>query len=314
MAAPAAAQPDPASPTTIPAPATPPPDAAPAAVPEDAGPSVDAAAPEPGPAQAPAVAAAPAPRPAAAQEEARLQFGLTLGFTWESEDHSSVGVAAPVLQGRVVLAPSWLVDVDWGFAFLADSEGTSSRAGNPWLKGWYRSQVGNHRWRVGAGITAPLAAVTLGADGRLQRQLYNEALAMWGAWDMWRWTPGRMAAPVQAELFSSIHRNAGLQAEAAVAPLFGVRDGETGTDIIGQAALGVCLMAAEVSFCPRVQAVLLPEASVDRLQTALGARVTWTSGWGRFFVGALLNLDEPLGVSGRGTRNWSIQIGKAFDQ
>jgi hypothetical protein len=250
--------------------------------------------------------------PVAPEGDPRVQFGFTLGLTYESESHSDVALAAPVLQGRYAVTPNVLVDADWGMALLLDSQGASSRLGNPWLAGWYRSQSGSDRWAVGVGVTAPLASVTLGPDGRLQRQMYNEALAIWGGWDMWRWTAGRMAAPLQARFASTISTGLDWEAQAAIAPLFGVHGAESGTEIVGQAALSACRILPGARICPRLQAVVLPSTSVDRVQFAGGLRLT--ADWGNLFADLLINVDEPLGVAGRGTRNWGIQIGKAFAQ
>ncbi len=94
----------------------------------------------------------------------------------------------------------------------------------------------------------------------------------------------------------------------------GVRNGESGADLLAQLALGArFLLDYDLWLCPRLQAVLLPSVSVDRLQTAAGLRVEWAPRFGRFFLGALVNLDEPLGVFGRGSQNWSIHLGKELD-
>lgn len=233
-------------------------------------------------------------------------------MTYESEPNSSVVVTAPVLRGRFILTDEVKMDVDWGFAFLKDSEGWSSRAGNPWAQGWYHSQHASTRWAVGVGATAPVANVTLGMDGRLQRQLYNEVMAMWGGWDMWRWTPGRSALPLTVEFETPLSREIDVEARAAVAPLFGARTGESGTEVVGQASVALCGNGPSARVCPRLQAVVLPSTSLDRLQIAAGLRMTLD--WGHLFADLLVNLDEPLGVAGRGTRNWGIQIGKGFDR
>jgi hypothetical protein len=60
----------------------------------------------------------------------------------------------------------------------------------------------------------------------------------------------------------------------------------------------------------RLQGVLLPSASIDRLQTAVAFRFEWTPRFGRFFLEGLMNLDEPVGASGRGTGAWGIFLGK----
>jgi hypothetical protein len=99
-----------------------------------------------------------------------------------------------------------------------------------------------------------------------------------------------------------------------LAPVFGAGHGGTDSDLLAQLAVGArFLLSHDIWLCPRLQAVLLPSASVDRLQTAAGLRVEWTPHIGRFFLGALVNLDEPLGVFGRGTQSWGIHLGKEVD-
>jgi hypothetical protein len=242
----------------------------------------------------------------------RLSVGALLAVTHQTETRSSQTVAAPVLQGRFDFTPEIAADLDWGLAAERDSEGSiSARSGNPWLKGWYRGKSDRLRWQVGAGVSLPLANVNIGPDGRLQRALYNLSAAAWGLWDDWRWTPGRLAVPALGGLSYQHTPRLALTGEAGLAPAVGVRSAEGGTDLLAQLAVGArVLMAHRLFICPRLQGVLLPSASVDRLQTAAGLRVEWTPGRHRFFLGALVNLDEPLGVIGRGTQSWGIHLGK----
>ena len=220
-----------------------------------------------------------------------------------------------MLRGLFSIKPHILAEIDWGFALMLDSESSAfARSGNPWAKGWYRGERGRLRWYAGAGITAPLASVIISPDGRNQRALYNQSAAAWGLWDDWRWTPGRMAVPIPAALSFAFSPRVIATAEAALAPVFGVRNGEHGTDLLAQLAVGArFLLPHDLWLCPRLQAVLLPSTSVDQLQTAAGLRVEWAPRFGRFFVGALVNLDEPLGVFGRGTQSWGIHLGKELD-
>ena len=254
------------------------------------------------------VVAAPAAPP-------RYSGAATLAVSRSSQTNSSLTVGTPVLRGLVSVRPHILAEIDWGFALMLDSEWSAfARSGNPWAKGWYRGERGRLHWYAGVGITAPLASVNISPDGRNQRALYNQSAAAWGLWDDWRWTPGRMAVPVPAALSYAFSPRVIATVEAALAPVFGVWNGASGTDLLGQLALGArLLLSRDLWLCPRLQAVLLPSASVDQLQTAAGLRLEWTPRLGRFFLGALVNLDEPLGVFGRGTRNWGIHLGKELD-
>lgn len=236
-------------------------------------------------------------------------------MSYQSETNSYLMVGTPVLRGLFAITSRFLIEGDWGFAVMLDSESsTTARSGNPWLKGWYRGKRGRLTWQAGLGVTAPLASVSIEPDGRIQRALYNQSAAAWGLWDDWRWTSGRMAAPIPATFSYTLSPRLIAIVEAALAPTVGVRSGESGTDLLAQLALGArLLLVYDLWLCPRLQAVLLPSASVDRLQTAAGLRVEWAPRFGRFFLGALVNLDEPLGVFGRGSQNWSIHLGKDLD-
>jgi hypothetical protein len=282
---------------------------------DEPGPVASKAAAQPKAPRAQQPGVTPAPSVQGGEQQSllsRLSFGALLAVTHQPETHSSQTVATPVLQGRVDITPEIASDVDWGLAAELDSEGSvSARSGNPWLKGWYRGKRGPLRWQVGAGVSLPLATVSLGPDGRIQRALYNLSAAAWGLWDDWRWTPDRLAVPALASLSYRHTPRWTLTGETGLAPIFGVRKGEGGADVLAQLAVGTrVLLAHNLFICPRLQGVLLPSASVDRWQTAAGLRVEWTPRPYRFFLGALVNLDEPLGMIGRGTESWGIHLGK----
>jgi hypothetical protein len=234
-----------------------------------------------------------------------------------SENGSSETVATPILQAFFAPRPDAGISVEWPLALMLDSEGLGSataRSGNPHVGAWYLRERGSTRWRVGMAVTAPLAMVNLGYDGRLQRQLYNQGAAAWGMWDEWRWAAGRMAIPFSGSLSYDLDGEAALLADATVGPTFGVRSGENGTDLLAQIAVGIRVrLASRFWLTPSVQTVLLPSVSVDRFQTAALLRAEWASAIGRLFLGILVNLDEPLGVFGRGTQAWGIHLGKELD-
>ena len=290
----------------------PPPVAAPSA-----GEAARTAAPVLGP--APPASTLATARPFAAKKEplVGVSLGAALALSHVSESGSSTSLAAALLQGSFALRPNAGIEVEWPLALLLDSEGLASvtaRSGNPHVGVWYRRAKSPTRWRVGIAATAPLATVNLGDDGRLQRQLYNQGAAAWGMWDAWRWGAGRVAIPLAGSLSYDLDDHVALLADVSAGPSFGVRTGENGTDLLAQIAAGIRVEVADsFALTPSVQTVLLPSASVDRLQTSGLLRADWPSHIGRLYLKILINLDEPLGVFGRGTQAWGLHVGKELD-
>jgi hypothetical protein len=225
-------------------------------------------------------------------------------------------VTSPLIEGDYAVYRHLLVDLTLGFGWMIDNQGLGAstfRAGNPMLSGYYRDEAGPWRFHMGIGVTAPLAHVPLGPDGRLYESIYNRTLASGGMWNQWLWSPDRMAVPLW---LGSSHTFAGGQvvvAELDAALVFGATNGASGTDVVDQAALEAHFpLGSMFTLCPRLQTVLLPQASFDRWQSAAALRGVFATQAGRFFAGVLLNLDEPLGALGGGAR-WGFHLGKEID-
>jgi len=203
-----------------------------------------------------------------------------------------------------------------GFGWLLDNQGlgeSTFRAGNPELSAYYHASTGAWRFLAGLGVTAPLAHTTLGPDGRLYAILYNQSMATWGLWNQWLWLTDRMAVPASLRTSYTLPGGQVLALEAAAATVFGVRSRASGTDLLGQVALDARIpIGSMFTLCPRLQTVLLPAASFDRLQSAASLRGVFATRAGRFFAGVLVNLDEPLGIWG-GLQRWGLHLGKEID-
>ena len=267
------------------------------------------------PASPPVVAANPPPVPIV-EAPHPFTWGATLAASAVSETNSTSVVLSPMLEGAYQVHPALLLDLAWGFAWLLDNQGlgeSAARVGNPRLSGYYRSHIGGWRIQGGLGITAPLAHYPLGPDGRLYAFIYNQTLATSGMWNQWLWTTDRLAVPVSARADYTLQSGHVLTADAAIASVSGVRSGASGTEVLGQAAVEARLSIGEkFDVCPRLQAVVLPSSSVDRLQTSLGLRGILHTTSGKYFAGLLFNLDEPLGVFG-GLGRWGLHLGKEID-
>lgn len=268
---------------------------------------------QPAPAAPPVVAdAAVAPAPAQAR---RFGIGGTLATSVLSEPHSTSVVTAPLVEGAWAIDRRFVLGLAAGFGLLVDNEGLGESTfalGNPMPSAHFHDTVGRWSYSVGLGVTAPLARVSLGDEGRLQASLYNRVLGAWAMWDPWLWLSNRVGIPVMGR---GDYRFAGGQVIAlsgAAAPLFGIRS-NGGTDVVAELALDVELpLGPRFALCPRLQTVLLPSASFDRLQSAFGLRGIVTTRAGRFFGSVLVAIDEPLGALAGGQR-WAFHLGREVD-
>jgi hypothetical protein len=256
------------------------------------------------------------PPPSRPKTPRPYSLGATLATTSEHETGSTSVVLSPLFEGAYVVHPSFVLDLTWGFGWLVDSQGlgeSTARVGNPIVSGFFRTHANAWQLRLGVGITAPLANLPLGMDGRLYAFVYNQTMAMWGMWNAWLWMPGRMATPATGRADYTFAPGQVWVAEVAVAPVIGVRGGASGTEWLGQVAVEARLsIGASFALCPRLQTVLLPSTSVDRLQSAAGLRGILKTRHGNYFAGLLINLDEPLGIWG-GLRRWGFHLGKEID-
>jgi len=262
----------------------------------------------------PTVAAGPPP--SARKVPPPYSYGATLATSTVSEPNSTSVVLSPLLEGAYALDPHILFDLAWGFGWLLDNQGlgqSTVRAGNPQLFGYFHGEAGPWRFRAGVGVTAPLAHLPLNPDGRTNAFLYNQTMAMWGMWNLWLWSPDRMAVPSMFRVSYIFPGGQTLAFEEASAVVFGARANASGTESLEQVALEAQIPIGSVFvLTPRFQTVLLPSTSVDRFQSAAGLRGTLQTKAGRFFAELLLNLDEPLGVFA-GLGRWGFHLGKEMD-
>jgi hypothetical protein len=267
------------------------------------------------PAEPTPVVAAEAPAPAA-EATMRYSLGATLAMSLDTESGSDSFLTTPLVEGGYALHRRIFLDLLLGCGWVVDNQGlgeSAFRTGNPQLSATYHDQVGAWELRGSLGATAPLAHVPLGADGRLYRSLYNRSRAVWGMWNQWLWYPDRMAVPIALRASHRFSGGQRLAAELEPALVFGATHDASGTDLVGQLAIEAELPDQDrFALCPRLQVVLLPSSSIDRLQTAVALRGVLATRAGRFFAAILFNLDEPLRSVGAGQR-WGFHFGKEME-
>jgi hypothetical protein len=246
----------------------------------------------------------------------RYSVGATLAGSFDGESGSNSLLTSPLIGGAYAVHPRVFIDLVLGFGWLVDNQGlgeSTFRAGNPQLSGTYQHTRGPWSLRGSLGVTAPLAHVPLGLDGRLYRSVYNRALAAWGMWNQWLWYADRMAVPWQLRASYRFQAGPAIVAELDPALVFGATHGAKGTDFVGQLAIEARFPLGSIFvLCPRLQTVLLPRSSIDALQSAAGLRGVFVTRLGRFFASILFNLDQPLSAVS-GDQRWGFHIGKEMD-
>lgn len=250
------------------------------------------------------------------EAERGFSFGATLATSYENEVGSRSAIFAPLLEGVTPVYRQIFLDLTWGAAWMIDTQGlgeSTARIGNPMSSVLLKRGSGQWSFVSGWGFTLPTAHVSLGPDGRLQEFVYNQTMAMWGMWNLWLWSPDRMAVPFTGRVGYGFLDDDSVSLEAGLAPMFGVRISTNGFSLVEQLAVEARLpVLGAFALCPRLQTVHLPSSNGAQFQSAAGLRVTIQTNVGRFFVGGLVNLDGPLGVFG-GLQRWSVQLGKEVD-
>lgn len=253
--------------------------------------------------------------PAIASADATVEVGL--GGT-KVEEGTGFNVS-PLLHFDLGITDSIGVAADWGFTFTRVSGGGESDAhfgvGNPFFSGFYGSKSDTSHWRVGAGITLPLARVAKDDVGDFLLSLVNYGFAATsrGTKNIWLWTPETISIAFPAEYerrFGPIFV-AGDAALAIIVPTGEFDSGDTqvvtqleargGFDFefieVGAALTGVFLLTSDDD---KAQLSLRPFASVDVGAVNIKAAL-------------VVNLDGPGGFSFDDGRIWGFQVGAGVD-
>ncbi|MBI5542443.1 MAG: hypothetical protein HY901_01030 [Deltaproteobacteria bacterium] len=214
---------------------------------------------------------------------------------------------APTLRAAYGLSKRWRLRGEWGFVSAAQgSEGehgwTQLESGNLLLGLDSRGGAGALRWRLGAGLTAPLAHLE-GEHDPHGRSAYGDASMLQGLWDLWLWAPDRigLVVPAGAVIKGDRYR---LGLEAGAAMLVPVRETlGTSVDALTQARIVAALHSAETFEAgAQLQSVLIATQPSDGWQTAIAPFVRLQLGPVELGARLLLPIDAPLGG------HWSFQL------
>lgn len=136
----------------------------------------------------------------------RFQLFGELGiFGGRTESGRAKTFLSPVFVMRLQLAEHWLLDTAWGFAYLnfedTENEQTANafRPGNPFAAIHYQGVKGEFSYRIGIGVTAPVARLPdeiATPDNVAAGLAYRYAAAIRGNTSFWLWEPHSLSVIV----------------------------------------------------------------------------------------------------------------------
>jgi hypothetical protein len=238
---------------------------------------------------------------AATVQVSGISFSPLVGAAYHATQRIRVGA-------MMGLATSILTDA---MAGGTDLSGLAFRLGNPALTvDLVGPGDGDLRWRLGAGITLPIAS----PGDTAESIALDLAAAMRGAWNFWLWAPSRITPYVtgRAEIDLGERLVAGVDAGAGV--LLDVSDGGEPSPFILQLAVdGDYRLAGRFSVGARVTAVLVDEVFPERESAQIAlmpyVRLANEAGDGFLTAGFVFNLDPPYGPSFADGNAWGLRVG-----
>jgi hypothetical protein len=293
-------------------------------------------------------------RPAGAQvgelqahEDGRALLALELGIFADGDylgiDDFSVFHLSPFIRFFYPAMDQLMISADWGFAYASfddhdDHDESDFRTGNPFIGAHYVKHGRDLRFRIGGGLTLPLANIP---DVERPRHLndalvayatYATALAARGAWDIWLWLPETMSLVVPFRLEKGLSQSVELGVDAALAILIPIADNDGETEVFLQAAGDFAfLLSANVRLGLRLQFAWLATDDDDRFespdytdllfndddsdgdddfQLSFEPYVRGYLGQGGFLQARLvINLDEPAGFAFDDDGVWGLFLG-----
>ena len=291
-------------------------------------------------------------RPSAAQvgeleahAEGRPLLALELGIFGDGDylgnEDVSVFHLSPFVRFFYPLRDNVLLSADWGFAFASfddgDSDESDFRTGNIFLGAHYVRHEGDLRFRVGGGLTLPIANIPDAdndqelEDAFVALATYATAVAARGAWDLWLWLPETMSLVVPFRLEKRLAPAIELGVDAALAMLIPIADNEGGTDLLIQVAgdlafllsqdvrLGFRLQFAWVATddesddAPNFTSMIFTDdddpGENDELQLSFEPYVRGYLGSGFLQARLVINLDEPAGFGFDDDGVWGLFLG-----
>jgi hypothetical protein len=242
-------------------------------------------------------------------------------FAGKLEGNQRSIVVSPLIEMRLQLAYSVLLQVMWGMSYvnvdLADEDAdpqNAFRSGNPYVAFHYQGKRNQFSYRLGVGVTIPVATVTDDLNEVFaQQSAYSLAAAVRGNTNYWLWDAHAVSViiPIAVER----HKPSGFLWGAyldtgAMIKIDNKNNRTSKTDFIMQMAAMMGYQATDwLRVGSRFSLVLIPKFKQNNTQLAVEPYLRF--GKDNAFGTVLLNIniDNPWGFSFDKSQVWGLRIG-----
>jgi hypothetical protein len=233
-------------------------------------------------------------------------------------------VVSPLIEMRLQLAYSVLLQVMWGMSYVnVDQEDADAqnafRSGNPYVAFHYQGKKNQFSYRVGAGVTIPVATVTDDLNEVFAVQsAYQLAAAVRGNTNYWLWDAHAVSViiPIAFERRkpSGFLWGAYLDTGAMIA-IDNKNNRTSKTDFIMQMVAMMGYQALDwLRVGSRFSLVLIPKFKPQNTQLAVEPYIRFGKENAFGAIRVNINLDNPWGFSFDARQVWGLRIagGAAF--
>lgn len=240
-------------------------------------------------------------------------------FAGKREGDQRSVLVSPLLEMRLQLAYSMLMQVVWGMAYAnvdredADPENTF-RFGNPYIAFHYQGKKNQFSYRIGVGATIPAATVPDDfIDQATATEAYQLAAAIRGNNMFWLWDPHTVSVivPVAFERDKPSGFLWGAYLDTGVLIKLNDKNPRTSkTDFIMQMAAMMGYQATDwLRVGSRFSLVLIPKYTEANTQLAVEPFLRFGKDNAFGAVRVNINLDNPNGFSFDSRQVWGLRIG-----
>jgi hypothetical protein len=248
-------------------------------------------------------------------------------FAGKLEGEQRSIVVSPVVEMRFQLTYNFLMQVQWGFSYAnvdRDPDGNipadnTFRVGNPYLAFHYQGKKNQFSYRVGAGVTIPVAWLSDDVASRVtQSSAYYLAAALRGNTEFWLWDPHTVSViiPVAFERRKPSGFLWGAYLDTGALIKLNDKNARTSkTDFIMQMAAMMGYQATDwLRVGSRFTLVLIPKFKEQNTQFAVEPYLRFGNDNAFGAIRVNINIDNPWGFSFDDRQVWGLRIagGAAF--
>ena len=230
-------------------------------------------------------------------------------------------IASPLLEMRLQLAYSVLMQVTWGMSYAnvdRDPEGNiepdnTFRIGNPYVAFHYQGNKGQFSYRLGLGATIPVASLPDDpVDQVVAASAYYLAAALRGNTGMWLWDPHTVSViiPLAFERRKPIGFLWGAYLDTGALIKLNDKNARTSkTDFLMQMAAMMGYQATDwLRVGSRFSLVLIPKWKEQNTQLAVEPFLRFGSENAFGAIRVNINLDNPWGFAFDARQVWGLRI------